>query len=217
MSDAFEHARKLLKQLPGIGHRSSERIALHLFVEHPEQLAPLLDALRDAATVLHRCPRCGNLCETELCPICADPRRDAGRLCIVEQVPDLLALERAGAHDGVYHVLHGKLSPINGVGPDQINLTNLAERLTGTTGGEGCGDGDASSRNKTSVPVREVILALADDVEGNATCFYLRNNFFAAHPEIAITRIGFGIPSGAVLNYIDPTTLKNAIDARRQW
>lgn len=198
MTPAFEHARQLLKQLPGLGHRSAERLALHLLVERPERLAPLIEALQAAAARLHRCPRCGNICEGDTCAICADPRRDARRLCIVEQVPDLLALERAGAHDGHYHVLHGKLSPIQGIGPGQLNLATLGDRLADGT-------------------VAEIILALSNDIEGEATCHYIQNTFLAARPEIAVSRIGFGIPSGSGLTYADPATLKNAIDARRSY
>lgn len=198
MLPAFEHARQLLKQLPGLGHRSAERLALHLLVERPERLPPLLDAFQVAAARLHRCPCCGNICESELCALCADPRRDARRLCIVEQIPDLLALERAGAHDGHYHVLHGKLSPMQGIGPAQLNLASLAPRLI--PGGVG-----------------EIILALSNDIEGEATCHYIMDTCLAAHPDIAVTRIGFGIPSGSGLTYADPATLKNAISARRHY
>ncbi|MDR2845285.1 MAG: recombination mediator RecR [Puniceicoccales bacterium] len=198
MTPAFEHTRQLLKQLPGLGHRSAERIALHLLVERPERLAPLLEALQLAASRLHRCPRCGNICESEVCALCADPRRDASRLCIVEQIPDLLALERAGAHDGHYHVLHGKLSPIQGVGPEQLNIAALAGRLEGGA-------------------VAEIILALSNDIEGEATCHYILDTFLASRPDIAVSRIGFGIPSGSGLTYADPATLKNAIDARRKY
>ncbi|MDR2863168.1 MAG: recombination mediator RecR, partial [Puniceicoccales bacterium] len=182
MSPAFEHVRHLLKQLPGLGHRSAERIALHLLVERPERLTPLVDALQNAAALLRRCPACGNMCEGALCALCADPARDAGRVCIVEQVPDLLALERAGAHDGRYLVLHGKLSPIQGIGPAQLNFAPLAERLSA---GE----------------IREIVLALSNDIEGEATCHYILDVYVAAHPEIMVSRIGFGIPSGSGLTY----------------
>ncbi|MDR2512833.1 MAG: recombination mediator RecR [Puniceicoccales bacterium] len=198
---AFENARQLLKQLPGLGYRSAERIALHLLVENPERLQPLLEALRDAAEQLHRCERCGNLAESTLCKLCTDPHRNGHRLCIIEQIPDLLALERANAHDGCYHVLHGKLSPIRGIGPEQLNLASLEKRLSPN-----------SSEN-----IEEIILALSNDIEGEATCHYIQGTLLAAHPAIHITRIGFGIPSGTGPTYVDPTTLKNAIAARRQY
>ena len=117
MTPAFDRLRQQLKRLPGVGHRAAERIALHLLVGKPGELPTLVAALNDAAAGVKRCTRCGNLAETDLCEICADERRDHGAVCVVEHVPDLGAMERSGAYRGVYHVLHGKLSPIHGVGP----------------------------------------------------------------------------------------------------
>ncbi|MDR1818110.1 MAG: recombination mediator RecR [Puniceicoccales bacterium] len=202
MTNAYEHVRRLLAKLPGLGHRSAERIALHLLVEHPEQLAPLLDALGGAAASLRRCRWCGNLCEDDLCAVCADPRRDRSRLCVVERVTDLLALERASAHSGLYHVLHGRLSPITGVGPERLNMASLATRLDGS--GE-------------FPPVSEVVLALSNDIEGEATCHYIQETFLAPRPAVSASRIGFGLPSGTGLTHSDPATLKNAMEARRRW
>ena len=112
-----------------MGHRSAERIALHLLVERPGKLAPLLASLQAAADVVGRCDRCGSLAEESLCAVCADVKRDTGAVCVVEQVPDLMAIERSGAFRGTYHVLHGRLSPVNGVGPDQLNLATFEQRL----------------------------------------------------------------------------------------
>ncbi len=197
MTPAFEKLQKHLKQLPGLGFRSSERIALHLLVEKPAQLPALVAALEEAATAVRRCPRCGNLAEGDLCGICADERRDRGALCVVEHVPDLVAIERSGAFRGVYHVLHGKLSPIHGVGPDDLNLAALRERLAG---GE----------------VTELILALPNDVEGEATCHYITEHLPEGH-EVTTTRIGFGLPSGGGVLYADAVTLKSALESRRGY
>lgn len=197
MTPAFERVQGLLKKLPGLGYRSAERLALHLLVEKRQELRPLLDALEVAAEAIHPCPTCGHLCEGELCAICADNRRDPGQLCFVEQVPDLAAIERSGAFRGRYHVLHGKLSPLHGVGPDDLNLATLAARL------------DAE-------PVQEVILALSNDIEGEATCHYLQEVFFAGR-ELRISRIGFGLPSGGGIVFADATTLKSALDGRRNY
>lgn len=197
MTPAFERLQKQLKQLPGLGYRSAERIALHLLVEKPAALETLVETLREAAGSVRRCARCGNLAEGELCAICADERRDHGVICVVEHVPDLVAIERSSAYRGVYHVLHGKLSPIHGVGPEQLNVSSLAERLAG---GEG----------------REMILALSNDVEGEATCHYLTERLAAGKP-LRITRIGFGIPSGGGVLYADSVTLKSALEARRSY
>jgi len=197
MTPAFEKLQQQLKQLPGLGYRSAERIALHLLVEKPAQLPRLVDALQQAALAVNRCPRCGNLAEGGLCAICADERRDTGAVCVVEHVPDLVAVERSGAFRGVYHVLHGKLSPINGVGPEDLNLKTLLERLA--TG-----------------EVRELILALSNDVEGEATCHYLTQHL-PADREVKITRIGFGLPSGGGVLYADSVTLKSALEGRRAY
>lgn len=196
MTPAFDKVRQLLKQLPGLGHRSAERIALHLLVERPERLRPLLDSLADASGKVTRCGTCGNLAEGGLCQVCADPRRDRTSLCVVEHVPDLLAVERSGAHRGTYHVLHGRLSPINGVGPGELNLASLESRLR-------------------SEPFDEVVLALGNDVEAEATCHFIRETVLSARPAAKVTRIGFGLPSGSGLTFADPATLRSALEGRR--
>lgn len=197
MTPAFEKLQKQLKQLPGLGYRSSERIALHLLVEKPAELPALVAALEAAAKSVRRCVKCGNLAEGETCAICADERRDHSVLCVVEHVPDLVALERSCAYRGGYHVLHGKLSPIHGVGPGDLNLATLLGRIAG---GE----------------VKELILALSNDVEGEATCHYLTEHL-PESPKVATSRIGFGLPSGGGVLYADSVTLKSALDGRRHY
>jgi len=197
MTPALEHLQQLLKQLPGLGYRSAERVALHLLLEKPERLPLIVDALNAAAAAVRRCERCGNLAEEPHCVICSDEERDQGLICIVEQVPDLVALERSGAYRGVYHVLHGKLSPIQGVGPEQLNFESLRQRFELRT-------------------VREIILALSNDVEGEATCHYLTDELLPSETQIAVSRIGFGLPSGGGVLYADAVTLKSALDGRRR-
>jgi recombination protein RecR len=198
MTPAFEKLQKHLKQLPGVGYRSAERIALHLLVEKPAQLPALVTALEEAARSVRRCARCGNLAEGERCAICADEKRDRSVVCIVEHVPDLVAIERSGAYRGVYHVLHGKLSPLHGVGPDDLNFAGLWARLA---------DGEGA----------ELILALSNDVEGEATCHYLTGQLAAQAPAVKVTRIGFGLPSGGGVLYADSVTLKSALEGRRTY
>ena len=198
MPSAFEKLQQHLKRLPGLGYRSSERIALHLLVEKPERLPELVAALQEAASTVRRCTRCGNLAESELCSLCADERRDHGLVCVVEQVPDLAALERSGAYRGVYHVLHGKLSPLHGVAPEDLNLATLMQRV---------------ERNE----VTELILALSNDVEGEATCHYITEQLARQERAIKVTRIGFGLPSGGGVLYADSVTLKSAMEARRTY
>lgn len=197
MAGAFDHLQQCLKRLPGLGYRSAERLALHLLVEQPESCAELQEALRQAQAEVRACPCCGNLCEGELCGICADPGREASQLCLVETVTDLRAMERAGAYRGRYHVLQGKLSPLHGVGPEHLNLSGLPARLR---------DG----------AVREVILALSNDIEGEATCHFLREEILDP-TGVAVSRIGFGLPSGGGIPYADATTLRSALDGRRRF
>lgn len=197
MTPAFEKLQKHLKQLPGVGYRSAERIALHLLVEKPARLPALVDALEEAARTVRRCQRCGNLAEGELCEICADEKRDRALVCVVEHVPDLVAIERSGAFRGTYHVLHGKLSPIHGVGPEDLNLGSLQRRLE-------------------SGEVAELILALSNDVEGEATCHYITQHL-PGDRTVNVTRIGFGLPSGGGVLYADSVTLKSALEGRRSY
>lgn len=196
MTPALENLQKQLKQLPGIGYRSAERIALFLLVDRPARLPELVQALEAAARSVRRCSACGNLSEEELCPICSDEKRSSAQLCVVENVPDLAAIERSGAYRGRYHVLHGKLSPIRDVSPDDLNLGSLLARLA--TG-----------------EVTELILALSNDVEGEATCHYLTERLPATG--VQVTRIGFGLPSGGGILYADSVTLKSALEGRRDY
>jgi recombination protein RecR len=196
VTPSFDKVRQLLKLLPGMGHRSAERIALHLLVERPGKLAPLMEALQAATSTVRRCDRCGSLAESALCGVCADPKREAGSICVVEQVPDLMAIERSAAYRGTYHVLHGRLSPINGVGPEQLNFASFEQRLR-------------------DEPITEVVLALGNDIEGEATCHYIRESIQGIRPSIKVSRIGFGLPSGSGLTFADPATLRSALEGRR--
>ncbi len=196
MTPSFDKVRQLLKMLPGMGHRSAERLALHLLVERPGKLAPLLESLQAAAAAVRRCGRCGSLAETELCPVCTDVKRDPAAVCVIEQVPDLMAIERSAAYRGTYHVLHGRLSPINGVGPDQLNLATFEQRLK-------------------DEPITEVVLALGNDIEGEATCHYIVEAIQAIRPTIKVSRIGFGLLSGSGLTFADTATLRRALEGRR--
>lgn len=196
MTPALETLQKALKQLPGIGYRSAERIALHLLVEKPARLPELVAALETAANSVRRCTTCGNLAEEDHCAICADERRRNGQVCVVENVQDLGALERSSAYRGRYHVLHGKLSPIRGVAPEDLNLAALLQRVE-------CGE------------ATELILALSNDVEGEATCHYLTERL--PRSGVTVTRIGFGLPSGGGVLYADAVTLKSALEGRRNY
>lgn len=197
MTPAFDKLLKELKSLPGLGFRSAERIAMHLLVEKPEKLTDLVESMTSAHESVCRCEQCGNIAESALCEVCADERRDGSLVCVVEHVPDLIAIERSSAWKGVYHVLHGKLSPIHGVGPEQLNFQALMKRIE---------RGD----------IQEFVLALSNDIEGQATCHYIQEELVGPRP-IKMTRIGFGLPSGGGVTYADSVTLRSALDGRREY
>jgi recombination protein RecR len=197
MTSAFGKLQEALRKLPGIGYRSSERIALHLLIGKPEQLQSLIAALGEASRSVRSCSRCGNLSEDSLCALCSDPRRDSQLVCVVENVPDLVAIERSGSWRHGYHVLHGKLSPLHGVGPEDLNISSLFARIE-------------------SGEIAELVLALSNDVEGEATCHYLQQHIPSGR-NVRVTRIGFGIPSGGGVLYADPVTLKSALESRRSF
>lgn len=199
MNPSFEHLQGILKKLPGLGYRSAERVALHLLVEKPERADEFIRALNEARQRLKRCPVTGNITEGERCPIYENPGRERGVVCVVEQVPDLMAFEKSGAFRGTYHVLYGKLSPIHDVGPENLNLQALATRMES--------DG-----------VEEIILALSNDIEGEATCHYIQDELIRKKGySIKVSRIGFGLPSGGGVTYADSTTLKSALEGRRDY
>ena len=185
-----------LKRLPGLGYRSAERIALHLLVEKPERLPSLVKILTEAANKLRRCPITGSITESDFCPIYANPNRERQVVCLIESVSDLYAFERAGVFQGTYHILHGKLSPLHGLGPEELNLKSLSARIKNDE-------------------VQEIILALSNDVEGEATCHYIQDVLLAEYKNLKISRIGFGLPSGSGITYADPSTLRSALDGRR--
>ncbi|MSU62138.1 MAG: recombination protein RecR [Pedosphaera sp.] len=183
-----------LSRLPGIGPRSSERVTLHLVQSDPALVRELADALLSAREKITHCERCGALTENQPCSICADARRDSSLLCLVERPVDILSIEKAQSYRGKYHVLGGKISPLNGVGPEDLRIGQLEARLKP----EG---------------VREVIIALPSDVEGDATSYYLAK--LLAGRGVAATRIAHGLPVGGGLEFADGLTLGRAIEGRR--
>lgn len=195
MATAFDNLIQVLKKLPGLGNRSAERIAIHLLAEKREKIPLLIETLQFAAENLTRCSICGNLSEEESCEVCQDRSREQSQLCIVESVSDLIALEKSGAWQGRYHVLNGKLSPLKGVGPDALNLKTLANRFA-------------------REPFKEVLFALPNDIEGEATCHYIQEQWLLGK-DISVSRIGFGLPSGGDIPYADVTTLRNALESRK--
>ena len=183
-----------LCRLPGIGPRSAERLALHLVQSQPEDVRRLAQTLVQAREKIRVCSTCGGLTEADPCAICQDPRRDATVLCVVERPLDIFALEKAGSFRGLYHVLGGKISPLNGVEPEDLRLAELESRL-----GRG---------------VTEIVVALSTDVEGDATSFYLAKRL--AGKGAKISRLAHGLPAGSGLEFADEVTLSRALEGRRE-
>ena len=196
---AIEELVAEFARLPGIGRKTAQRLTYFLLKQPVEQSARLARAVAALGERVRACSRCGNLTEDDPCAICADPRRDATVVCVVEEASDVLAIERAGEYRGVYHVLGGRLSPLDGVGPDELTVEALLARAT--NGGV------------ADVRVREVILATNPSVEGEATAHYLERVLRPAG--IAITRLARGLPVGSELEYADGETIAQAISARR--
>ena len=192
----IERAIHLLARLPGLGPRSARRLVLHLLKRRDTLLAPLTEALGRLEGSIRTCPVCGNLDTAEPCALCADPARDHGLICVVEEVSDLWALERTRAFRGVYHVLGGTLSALDGVGPEDLSLSPLVARVR--AGG-----------------VREVILALNATVDGQTTAHVVTDRL--AGSGVAVSRLAQGVPLGGELDYLDDGTLTAALKARRPW
>ena len=190
----IEKLVQLLAKLPGLGPRSARRAALVLLKKRETLLEPLGQAMREAAQAIRNCETCGNLDTTSPCSVCRDPRRDSHVLCVVEDVADLWALERAGVFRGRYHVLGGALSALDGVTPEKLNVAPLAARVTNG--------------------VEEVILAMNATVEGQTTAHYLMD--ILAGSKAKVTRLAHGVPVGGELDYLDEGTLAAAFRARRE-
>ena len=192
----IERLIALMSKLPGLGPRSARRAVLQLIKKKETLLSPLADAMAEAAAKARICSVCGNVDTQDPCAICADNTRDPHALCIVEEVGDLWALERAGAHKGRYHVLGGVLSALDGVGPDDLNIGKLVERLGG---GE----------------ITEVILAMNATVDGQTTAHYITDRVSGLG--ISVTRLAHGVPGGGELDYLDDGTLAAAMKSRRPF
>jgi recombination protein RecR len=184
-----------LNKLPGVGPRSAERIALHLVQADSAVVKQLADIILHAREKIQFCAICGALTEKSPCPICDDARRDASLVCVVERAVDILSVEKSGTYRGKFHVLGGKISPLDGVEPEDLRIAELEKRLA-------------------HEPVREIIIALGTDVEGDATSFYLAKRL--ARKGLKISRIAYGLPAGSGLEFADELTLSRALEGRRE-
>ena len=186
-----------LKRLPGIGPKQAERLTIHLLRSPRTEVENLVEALREAKAAMRFCARCGDFTDKELCRICSDPARDQTGICVVEEPQDVAALERTRAFRGLYHVLHGSLSPLDGVGPDRIKVRELVERVRASNGS-----------------IKEVVIATDPDTEGEATAIFIGQQLKGL--PVKVTRIAHGVPLGGDLDYIDERTLSHALAGRRE-
>ena len=192
---ALERLTEEFGKLPGIGSKTAQRLAFHVLSLPDEDAASFAEAIIEAKRSVKTCPVCQNLTDQELCPLCADERRDHGLVCVVAEPKDVIAMERAREYTGVYHVLHGVISPLNHMGPDDIRVRELLARVAQGT-------------------VREVIMATNPDTEGEATAMYISR--LLRPMEIKVTRLAYGIPVGSQLEYADEVTLLRALEGRRE-
>ena len=192
----FARLEAELSKLPGIGRKTAARLAFHLLRTSQQDVEALAAALLEMRRKVRFCQRCFHIAEEELCQICSNPVREEQRLCVVQEPQDLLAIERSHSYSGLYHVLHGALSPLDGIGPDDLKISQLLQRLE-------------------TEPIEEIILATNFTVEGEATALYLAR--LCKDKGIRVTRLAHGIPSGSDLEYVDAGTVQHAVAGRREF
>jgi recombination protein RecR len=192
---ALERVIAALSRLPGVGEKTAARFAFHILRDSESYAADLSDAIGALHTTVQHCRQCHHLAEQELCRICTDPGRDKTRVCVTEGIQELIAIHRTGAYEGLYHVLHGVLSPIRGIGPSALTIDSLLARV------------DAGE-------IEEVIVATNVDVEGEATALYLQR-LLSGKSGLTVSRIATGVPMGGELEYLDQVTLAHALRDRR--
>lgn len=194
-SPSIEKLVEAFEKLPSIGHKTAVRLAFHILNSSQEETAEFIEAITQAKNNLKYCSKCYNISDTDPCLICGNPKRDESIICVVEDVKDIIAMEKTHEFKGVYHVLHGSISPMNGIGPDDIKLKELLARLNPET-------------------IKEIILATNPRVEGEATAMYISK--LVKPLGIKVTRIAHGIPVGGDLEYTDEITLTKALEGRRE-
>lgn len=193
-SPAVARLIEALHRLPGIGPKTAQRLTYHMVRMPVEEARSLSEAILAIKTSISFCSSCQNITEADPCPLCNDPRRDRSQLCVVEEPLDILPMERSGKFSGLYHVLHGVISPMNGIGPEELKIRELLERLK---------DGQ----------VKEVIMGINPNLEGDATCMYI--NGLISPLGITVTRLARGLPAGGDLEYVDDLTLARALEGRQ--
>ena len=210
MTDPIQRLIRELGRLPGIGQKTATRLAFHVLRAPAQQARDLAQALIEVKEKIRLCSGCMNLTEQDPCALCSDPARDGRVVCVVAHPPDLLAIERTSSYRGRYHVLHGVLSPLDGIGPDDLKLRELLLRVQGVS--VGAADDDAADPERTP-PVSEIIVATSPNVEGEATAMYIVRMLKPLG--VRVTRIASGLPIGGDLEYADGVTIARALEVRR--
>ena len=198
MSEGSVTLKKLAEQfasLPGIGRKSAWRLAFHMLTLNKEQIEIFTNTLLDAHKNIHKCSVCQNLTDLNVCEICSDQSRDHSIICVVEESRDIVVLEKSNSFNGLYHVLHGLISPLDGIGPDNLTIKHLLKRINGSK-------------------IKEVILATSPTIEGEATAMYISK--LLKPMEIVVSRIAYGMPVGGELKYVDEITISKAIENRNK-
>jgi recombination protein RecR len=196
-TQSIQNLMTQLSHLPGIGVRSAERIAFHLLKQKPEDAMRLADAIRDVKTRIKHCSICFNLTEADPCNVCGDPSRDQSVVCIVEQPKDLLALEAAGLYRGVYHVLLGRIAPLEGIDPPDLTIDALIDRLEDGT-------------------IKDVIMGTNPNLEGDGTALHIQNEIAEKTPDVKVTRLARGLPTGSSIEFANRNMLAEAISGRQK-
>ncbi len=200
-----------LRKLPGVGTRTAQRFAFHILRSSDVDAAALADSIRALKAALRLCSVCNNITDVDPCLYCGSPTRNHQLICVLEEPTNIAAVEKTRSYNGLYHVLHGTLSPVNGVGPDQLRLANLWPRLQKLAADAEGGRPKETSENSTA----ELILATSPTVEGEATARFLADEAHTRFPHLTITRIATGVPAGSDIEYADEVTMTRALENRR--
>ncbi len=204
LPSSLKNIALFLERLPGIGEKTANRLAFYLLRMPEQDLKEFGDNVSYLKSKTKYCKVCMNLTEEELCSICADEKREKSIITVVETVLDILSFEQGGIYNGIYHVLHGKIDPLNSIGPDDIFIESLLKRLE-------------SNSNTSGTKITEVILATNPDMEGEATAMYIKNKLKTQNSKLKISRLAYGLPMGANLEYADYGTLKKALEGRNNY
>jgi recombination protein RecR len=212
-----------LRKLPGVGTKSAQRLAFHVLRSSDTDARALAQAIVELRAQLRLCSVCNNITDIDPCVYCASAVRDRHTICVVEEPTNIATIEKTRSYNGVYHVLHGTLSPIGGIGPEQLRIANLLTRLASTASQISLNGSSAAELSEHSAtanhddPIREIILATSPTTEGEATASYIADEIHRIAPALRVTRIATGVPAGSDIEYADEVTMTRALEGRREF